>query len=93
LVHWKDGHRRIALATLDRAVAAADGRNPFSLNNRGALKSEVLGGADGAAAALPDFHAALLLDPAYEKAKRNRNEALETLGEPRPLSPVQMHFE
>ena len=88
LVRWAEGHERIALDRFDEAIASAGGRNPHSLNNRGALRVEFVGGADGAAAALPDFHAALRLDPMYETARRNRDGALATLAEPVPLAPV-----
>ena len=89
LVHWARGHERAALSTFDAAILAAKGKNPHSLNNRGALKLETLGGGvEAAAASLNDFHAALLLDPAYETARRNRDSALTLLAEPVPLSPV-----
>ena len=89
LVHWASGHERVALSKFDDAIASGKGSNPHSLNNRGALKLETLGGGvEAAAASLNDFHAALLLDPAYETARRNRDSALTLLAEPVPLSPV-----
>ena len=76
-------HVQVALATFDRAVHA-NGENPHSLNNRGALLRE-LGEYERA---LPDFHRAIGLNPNYAVAMRNRNETLEQLGEPVPLSAV-----
>ena len=81
---WSTGHESAALGTFDRAIDAARARNPHSLNNRGALLLER--GEHGQA--LPDFHRALLLDPSYETARRNRDAALSELGEPMPLQPV-----
>ena len=72
-----DGREKTALSTFDRAIAAADGRNAHSLNNRGALRLEW----GEWAAALPDFHAALKLEPYYEVARRNRDQALAELSE------------
>jgi len=65
--------------------------SPFgaqSVRSWQALRLEVIGGVDGAALALPDFHAALALDPSYEVAKRNRDNALAALAEPRPMTPA-----
>ena len=88
LILWAGGHTRGALSRFDQAIAAAKGTNPCSLNNRGALRLEVIGGEEGAHVALPDFHAALALDGGYETARRNRDHALETLAQPVPLPPV-----
>ena len=88
LIHWAKNHLRIALSYFDRAVASANSSNPHSLNNRGALRLEMLGEDDGPLAALPDFHAAVALDPFYAIAIRNRNGALESLKEPVPMAPV-----
>ena len=88
LIHWIQEHTSIALSFFDRAIAAAGGTNPHSLNNRGALRLDVLGGEEGALAALPDFHAAVALDPYYDVAIRNRDGALTTLNEPVPMTAV-----
>ena len=53
-------------------MEAARGSNAHALNNRGALRLEL----GEAQKALPDFHAALTLDPWYETARRNRDAAL-----------------
>lgn len=87
LVHWRSGFELVALTTFDRAVAA-NGCNPHTLNNRGALRRE-LGDAERA---LPDFHNAIRLDPHYAVAQRNRDEVLEALGEPAPLQIVSEAF-
>ena len=84
LVQWKSGAERAALATLDRAVEA-NRCNPHSLNNRGRLLLELTGCHQRA---LPDFHRAVTLDPWYQVARRNRDEALTCLGEPTPLEEV-----
>ena len=83
LVQWQEGHERIALSTFDKAVFS-NACNAHSLNNRGALRLE-LGEYE---AALPDFHAAIALEPWYDVALRNRDLALSELCEPVPLNPV-----
>ena len=84
LVYWRCGEQRTALATFDRAIAAAND-NPHSFNNRGRLLLEMNGDHQRS---LLDFHRAVCLDPRYETARRNRNEALAHLGEPLPLGEV-----
>lgn len=83
LVQWQEGRERVALSTFDKAVAS-NMRNAHSLNNRGALRLEW----GEYEAALPDFHAAIALEPWYTTALRNRDQALSELSEPVPLPPV-----
>ena len=83
LVHWAEGRERIALKTFDKAVEA-NAQNAHSFNNRGALRLEWGDWAES----LPDFHRALKIEPFYEVARRNRDQALTELCEPVPMMPV-----
>lgn len=83
LIHWSEGRERIALHCFGNAIATG-GDGQHAHNNRGALLVE-LGETEQA---LPDFHAALALNPSYDTARRNRDEALSALDEPVPMTPV-----